>query len=80
MSDPVMITLIVCFTVIFVCLVFAIVIRWLCIVTLNSHQQAAELDDKYLTIDEFQEFEHIVSEALNKLEHRDPDKENKNDR
>lgn len=74
MSDPVMITLIICFTIIFICLLLAVVIRWLCIVTLNSHQQSVDLEEKYLTIDEFQEFEHIVSDALNRLEHKDDNK------
>lgn len=66
MTDPVMITLIICFTVIFISLIIAVVIRWICIVTLNNRQQKS--DDEYLTIDEFQEFEQIVANAIHDLD------------
>lgn len=67
MSDQVMITLIICFTVIFVFLILAVIARWFCIVILNNRQQKS---DEYLTIDEFQEFENIVANAIKELEDR----------
>ena len=66
MSDQVMITLIICFTVIFVFLILAVIARWFCIVILNNRQQKS--DDEFLTIDEFQEFENIVAGAIKDLE------------
>ena len=68
MSDQVMITLIICFTVIFVFLILAIIARWICLIALNSQQNKS--DDDYLTIDEFEEFEHIVAKAIYELENK----------
>lgn len=78
MSDPVMITLIICFTVIFVFLILAVIARWFCIVILNNRQNKPMIeDDEYLTIDEFQEYEHTIAAVLRKLEdkidHKDKD-------
>jgi len=68
MSDPVMITLIICFTVIFISLIAAVVIRWICVILLNSRMQKSTLDDEYLTVEEFQEYENIVSDIVKSLE------------
>lgn len=68
MSDPVMITLIICFTVIFISLIAAVVTRWICVILLNSRMQKSALDDEYLTVEEFQEYENIVSDIVKSLE------------
>ena len=68
MSEPVMITLMICLTAAFISIIFALIIRWVCIVVLSNMPKPPLVDDKYLTIDEFEEYEHIVAEHFKNLE------------
>lgn len=65
MSEPVLITVIICLTVIFVSLLICITLRWLCILLVSS--RSVRSDDEFLTINEFEEYEHIIADALEDL-------------
>jgi len=65
MSEPVLITVIICLTAILITCMLGIMIRWLCILIISS--KSIRDDDKFLTIDEFQEYENIVADALHEL-------------
>ena len=62
MSDPVLITIIICLTAIFITAMIGIMFRWYCVLLVSS--KAIRQDDEFLTIEEFQEYEHIISDAL----------------
>ena len=70
MSEPVLITLMICLTVIFVSLILAIVIRWICVVAMSRPQNIELPMDDFVSVAEFENYEHIVSETLHKLEER----------
>ena len=70
MSEPVMITLMICLTAAFISIIFALIVRWVCIVVLSNMPKQPLLDDKYLTIDEFEEYEQIVSEHFKNIENQ----------
>ena len=68
MSENIIIVLMICLTVIFVNLILAVSIRWVCIVVLNNKSNKSMVEDTYLTVDEFEEFEHTMIDAVHKLE------------
>jgi len=68
MSESVLITLIICLTAIFIGLIFAVSIRWICVVIVSNKARQPIVDEKYLTVDEFEEYENVVSDALKRLE------------
>ena len=68
MSEPVLITLMICLTVIFLGLIAAIVIRWVCIVMMSRPKQIDIPIDAFVTTEEFEEYEAMVSDILHKLE------------
>jgi len=65
MSEPVLITVIICLTAILITCMLGIMIRWYCVLLVSS--KAIRQDDEFLTIEEFQEYEHIISDALKDL-------------
>ena len=68
MSEPVLITLMICLTVIFLGLIAAIVIRWVCIVMMSRPKQIDIPMDAFVTTEEFEEYEAMVSDILHRLE------------
>lgn len=68
MSEPVLITLMICLTVIFLGLIVAIVIRWVCIVMMSRPKQIDIPIDAFVTTEEFEEYEAMMSDILHKLE------------
>ena len=68
MSESVLITLIICLTAIFIGLILAVSIRWVCVVIVSNKARQPIVDEKYLTVDEFEEFEHTIIDAVHKLE------------
>ena len=65
MSDPVLITIIICLTAIFITALIGVMFRWLCIIIVSN--KTVRRDDEFLTIEEFQEYENIIADALNDL-------------
>lgn len=68
MSESVLITLMICLTVIFLGLIAAIVIRWVCIVMMSRPKQIDIPIDSFVTTEEFEEYEAMMSDILHKLE------------
>ena len=56
MSEPVLITLMICLTVIFVSLILAIVIRWICVVAMSRPQNIELPMDDFVSVEEFEEY------------------------